>query len=53
MAGHAPHDGEGPEDWTDLCLAHALGSSVSKLAGGEEEEEEEEEDSEGSEETRA
>jgi hypothetical protein len=43
LAGHAPHDEDGPEDWTDVCLAHALGSSVGKLAGGEDEE-----DSEGS-----
>ena len=34
LAGRAPQDGEGPEDWTDLCLSHALGSNVSKIAPG-------------------
>ena len=27
-AGHAPHDVEDSEDWTDRCLSHALGSNV-------------------------
>ncbi len=30
-AGHAPHDKEEPEDWTDRCLGHALGSNVGKI----------------------
>jgi len=34
-AGQAPHDGESPADWTDLCLSHALGSNVRKVDGQE------------------
>jgi hypothetical protein len=37
-AGQAPHDENAPEDWTDLCLSHALGSNVRRIAesgGGE------------------
>ena len=30
-AGKAPHDQEPPEDWTDRCLSHALGSNVRKV----------------------
>jgi len=26
--GRAPHDGDPAEDWTDLCLSHALGSNM-------------------------
>ncbi len=32
-AGKAPHDKEPPEDWTDRCLSHALGSNVRKFQG--------------------
>ncbi len=38
-AGHAPHDGEDSEDWTDRCLSHALGSNARRVtseANGEE-----------------
>ena len=30
-AGHAPHDGEAWDDWTDRCLSHALGSNARKI----------------------
>ena len=42
-AERAPHDGDSPEDWTDRCLSHALGSNVRKVtseANGEEASEE-------------
>jgi len=29
--GHAPHDGESPQDWTERCLSHALGSNVGRV----------------------
>ena len=38
-AESAPHDGESPEEWTDRCLSHALGSNVRRVtdqANGEE-----------------
>ena len=61
LAGHAPHDHMAPEDWTDLCLSHALGSNVSKLdrergeegSEGESEEGSGEASEEGSEEVQA
>ena len=31
-AERAPHDGESPEDWTERCLSHALGSNVRRVA---------------------
>ena len=32
-SGKAPHDKEPPEDWTDRCLGHALGSNVREFQG--------------------
>ena len=29
-AGHAPHDSEDSEDWTERCLSHALGSNAQR-----------------------
>jgi len=34
-SGKAPHDEEPPEDWTDRCLSHALGSNVRQFQGQE------------------
>ena len=31
-AGQAPQDGETSDDWTELCLSHALGSNVRRMA---------------------
>lgn len=36
-AGGASHDGDSVEDWTDLCLSHALGSHAGKTGGTEKE----------------
>lgn len=33
-AGQAPHDESLPEDWSDRCLSHALGSNARRVEGG-------------------
>lgn len=33
VAGRAPHDEDNSDDWSDLCLSHALGSHAQVVAG--------------------